>query len=351
MKAFVMAAGVGTRLRPLTYDIPKPMISIVNKPVMEHTLELLGKYGVKEVVISLHHQGEMIKKYFGRGSKWGLRITYSEEQKLMGTAGGVKKAEKFFDDTFLVMSGDGLTDIDLGKAIDFHRRKKSLATMVLKEVDARFEYGVVMLNKTGQINRFLEKPTWSSVFSNTVNTGIYIFEPAVFKYIPKNKFYDFGHDLWPLLLKKKRKIYGYQADEYWCDIGNLSEYRRAQSDVLSGKVRLNIPGEKIAENIWIGQGTQIDSKVKLEGPCIIGENCKIEDEVSIGKFTVVGNNGIIKQGASLRDCIVWDNVYIDRNVELANCIIGNSANIQESISVFEGSVINMINIKKDKKDK
>lgn len=345
MKAFIMAAGVGTRLRPLTYDIPKPMISIVNKPVLEHTLELLAKYGIKEVVINLHYQGALIKKYFGNGSKWGITITYSEEKELMGTAGGVKKAESFFDGTFLVMSGDGLTDINLRKVLNFHVRKKALATMILKQVDARFEYGVVMLSKTGRINKFLEKPNWSSVFSNTVNTGIYIFEPAIFKYIPKNKFYDFGHDLWPRLVKNKQKIYGYQMGEYWCDIGNLSEYRRAQSDVLSGQVQINIPGEKIEENIWIGKGTEIDSKVRLEGPCIIGENCKIEEEVSIGKFTVVGNNGIIKKGASLRDCIVWNNVYIDRNVELANCIIGDSANIQESISVFEGSVIN---IKKDK---
>jgi mannose-1-phosphate guanylyltransferase / phosphomannomutase len=341
MKAFVMAAGVGTRLRPLTYDIPKPMISIVNKPVLEHTLELLIKYGIKEVVVNLHHQGEMIKNYFGSGSKWGIRIQYSQEKKLMGTAGGVKKAERFFDETFLVMSGDGLTDINLSRAIDSHRRKKSLATMILKQVDARFEYGVVMLDKTGKISKFLEKPTWSSIFSNTVNTGIYIFEPAVFKYIPKNKFYDFGHNLWPLLLNKKLKIYGYQADEYWCDIGNLSEYRRAQSDILSGKVKINIPGEKTANNIWIGKKTKINPRVTLEGPCVIGDNCRLEEDVKIGRFTVVGNNGVIKKGASLKDCIVWNDVCIDRNVTLANCIIGNSANIQESISVFEGSVINI----------
>ena len=152
-----------------------------------------------------------------------------------------------------------------------------------------------MVNKTGQIERFLEKPSWSSVFSNAVNTGIYIFEPAIFKYIPKNEFFDFGHNLWPLLLQKKQKIYGYETDDYWCDIGNLNEYKRAQSDVLSGKVQINIPGQKIKKNIWVGKGTKIDSKVKLEKPCVIGKNCKIEEGVTIGKYTVLGNNGIIKK--------------------------------------------------------
>ncbi len=341
MKAFIMAAGVGTRLRPLTYNIPKPMIPIVNKPPLEHTLELLANQGIREVVINLHHQGKMIKRYFGKGSKWGIKITYSEEEELMGTAGGVKKAESFFDDTFLVMSGDGLTDINLKKAIDFHYKKKALATMVLKQIDVRFEYGVVMVDKTGKIKKFLEKPSWSSVSANAVNTGIYIFEPMIFKYIPKNRFYDFGHDLWPLLLKKKERIYAYETKEYWCDIGNLSEYRKAQSDVLSGKVKINIPGEKVKKNVWVGKGTKINSKIRLEGPCIIGENCKIEEGVTIGKFTVLGDNGVIKKGVSLKNCIVWNDVYIDRNVELTNCIIGDSAYIQESIAVFEGSVINV----------
>ncbi|MFH1784173.1 MAG: NDP-sugar synthase [bacterium] len=341
MKAFIMAAGKGTRLRPLTHDVPKPMLPIVNKPPLEHTLELLSKHGIKEVVINLHHHGSMVKRYFGHGSKWGVSITYSEEKELMGTAGGVKKSEAFFDDTFLVMSGDGLTDINLQEAINFHKKKKALATMILKQVDARFEYGVVMVDKSRRIRKFLEKPTWSSIAANAVNTGIYIFEPRIFKYIPKNKFYDFGHDVWPSLLKKKEKIFAYEMSGYWCDIGNLQEYRKAQYDVLGNHVKIKMPGKRITKNVWVGLGTKIEHGVRLKGPCVIGNNCTIKKGVTIDEFTVIGNNALIKQGAVIKNCIVWNDVCINKHVHLNNCIIGNKANIKSNISVFEGSVINI----------
>ncbi|MCJ7645431.1 NDP-sugar synthase [bacterium] len=341
MKAMVMSAGIGTRLRPLTYSIPKPMFPIVNKPVLGHVLELLRKHNIKEVVINLHAHRAMIRNYFGDGSGLGMKINYSEEKKLMGTAGGVKKVEHFFDDTFLVMSGDGLTNINLTNVISFHKRRKAFGTMVLKRIDTRFEYGITLTKRGGRIKQFIEKPTWSSVFSNTVNTGIYVFEPEVFRYIPRGKFCDFARDVWPKLLKRREQIFGYETEEYWCDIGNLFEYRRAQNDALEGKIELEIPGEKRGKNGWIGKGTQIAPGVKIRGPCVIGENCRLRKNVFIEGFSTIGNNSIIGEGVRLRNCILWSGVRVRENVELVNCIIGNNAEISTNISVYEGSVINV----------
>ena len=341
MKAMVMAAGAGTRLRPLTHFIPKPMIPIVNKPALEHTLELLKKHGFDEIVINLHSYPEMIRNYFGDGQSHGIKIHYSQEKKLLGTAGGVKRVEKYFDNTFVVMSGDGLTDIDLTRVLEFHKKKKSLATMVLKKVDARFDYGVTLIDQYSRIEKFIEKPSWSDVFANTVNTGIYVFEPEIFSYIPKNKFFDFGHDVWPLLLAKKKPIFGFEMNSYWCDIGNLQEYKRAEKNALEGAVKVKIPGKVKKKNIWVGENTFIHPQVRINGPVVIGSNCQIEKGVTINSFTTIGNNNIIEEGAVLSDCILWAGVHVAKGVQLRNCVIGNQAKISENISVFEGSVINI----------
>lgn len=341
MNAMVMAAGVGTRLRPLTHVIPKPMVPIVNKPVLEHTLELLSRHSFREIVINLHFHPEMISSYFSNGSKWNLQIRYSHEKNLLGTAGGVKKVEKFFKDTFLIMSGDGLTDVDLGRLVAFHKQKKALATMGLKQVDTRFDYGVTLIDQYDRIERFIEKPSWSDVFANTVNTGIYVFEPEIFRYIPKNKFFDFGHHLWPLLLQKKLPIFGYEFKTYWCDIGNLQEYKRAERDALAGKAKIDFPGKEFKENVWVGNHTFISPRVKIKGPVVIGNNCVIEKDVTINPYTTIGNNSEVKEGAELSDCILWSEVRVAKGVRLRNCIIGSGAEINENISVFEGSVINI----------
>lgn len=341
MKAMVMAAGAGTRLRPLTHFIPKPMIPIVNKPALEHTLELLKKYDFSEVVINLHFYPDMIRDYFGDGQHYGIKIQYSQEKILLGTAGGVKKAERHFDKTFVVMSGDGLTDINLSKAIEFHKKKRSLATMVLKKVDARFDYGVTLIDQYNRIEKFIEKPAWSDVFANTVNTGIYIFEPEIFKYIPKNRFFDFGRDVWPLLLARKKPIFGYEMNSYWCDIGNLQEYKRAEKNALEGIVKVRIPGKLKNRNIWIGANTHIYPGVKITGPAVIGSNCQIKKGVIIDSFTTIGNNSVLEEGVKLSDCILWAGVHVSKGVQLRNCVIGSQAKISENISVFEGSVINI----------
>lgn len=341
MKAFIMAAGAGTRLRPLTFEIPKPMVPVLNKPTIEHTVENLRRHGIRQIMMNLHHYPETVRRYFGDGAAFGLDIQYSFEKKLMGTAGGVKNTEWFFDSTFLVMSGDGLTDINLTKALAFHRKKRSLATMVLKPVDSKFEYGVTLTDKSGRIVRFIEKPKWSDVFANTVNTGIYIFEPEIFRYIPKNKFYDFGIQLWPKLLRLKKRIFGYVMNEYWTDVGNLVEYRRGVRDALDGKLRLSVHGRQVKPGIWIGEGTKIERGAKLRAPCVIGRCCHIGKNAIIDGYTTVGNHSSVGSGAVIRNSILWEKVKVSRNVNLDNCIIGTGAEVSEDISVFEGTVLNV----------
>ena len=341
MKAFIMAAGVGTRLRPLTYEIPKPMVPVVNKPTIEHTLENLKRHGIFQVAMNLNYHPETIRSYFGDGTRSGMKVTYSLEKDLMGTAGGVKKMEKFFDSTFIVMSGDGLTDIDITKAVKFHKQHKAMATMVLKPIEAKFDYGVTITDKNGKISKFIEKPSWGDIFANTVNTGIYIFEPEIFSFIPKDKFYDFGMNVWPDLLKKKQKIFGYVMEEYWTDVGNLAEYRKGVADALDRKLTVRIPGEQVSSGIWIGKGTKIQKGAVLKAPCVIGDYCFIGNSAIIDAYTTIGNNSRIGEKARINNSILWERVRVEKNVRLSNCIIGHGARVSEDISVFEGAVINI----------
>ena len=338
----VLAAGAGTRLRPLTYETPKPMVPVVNRPVLHHVLDNLQRHGVAETVINLHTRPELIRRYCSDGSRWGMKIRYSREADLLGTAGAVKKMEKVFRDcAFFVLSGDGLSDIHLTDLLHFHKTRKALATIVLKPMDHRFDYGVVLTKANRQVRKFVEKPSWSEVFSNEVNTGIYLLEPEVLRYIPKNRPYDFGNELWPALVKKGLPIYGYTMSGYWCDVGNLSEYRKSQWDALDGKIQIRIPGREIREKIWVDERTRIPPKVRLKAPCVIGQGAILHPNCVIGPYTVVGDFSEIGSGAVLKNCILWNRVRVGRNVHLSNCIIGENGSVQEDISVYEAAVLNI----------
>ncbi len=341
MKAFVMAAGLGTRLRPLTYSVPKPLVPIVNVPVIGYLMQNLSKSGVKEVIINLHYRPELVRSFLGNGSKWGLKVNYSYEEKLLGTAGGVKLKQSFFKETFIVTSGDGLTDLDFKKAVKYHKERKAIATVVLKPVDMRIEYGVVKIDNYNRIIGFYEKPSLDKIFTNLVNTGIYIFEPEIFKYIPDKKFYDFGSQLLPKLVKQNLPVYGFIADGYWCDVGNLSEYRRANHDCIDGKVNMKIQGRQILKKIWVGEDTILPKSVKFKAPCVIGNKVKIGENCLIGEYTVIGNNCIIGDNVYIRDSILWDNVVVRTNVKLDSCIIARNAVVSESITMFDGTVLNV----------
>ena len=340
MKAVVMAGGEGSRLRPLTIRRPKPMVPIAGKPVMEHILNLLKRHGITEVVVTVQYLASNIEDYFGNGSQLGMRITYSREDVPLGTAGSVKNAEEQLAEPFLVISGDALTDYNLTELINYHQEKKSLATLLLAHVHNPLEYGVIITNEDGHISQFLEKPSWGEVFSDTINTGIYVLDPQIFSYFEKNKQFDFSQELFPMMLKKGDPIYGYVASSgYWCDVGNLSEYMRANADVLLGHVEVEIPAKNIGSNIWCEEGVEISEDAQLFGPLYLGHDCKVRAGAIIHGPSAIGHYTIIDERAQVDRSCVWNNSYIGERAELRGAIVGSSTSIKSKAVMFEGSVI------------
>ncbi|WP_461206511.1 sugar phosphate nucleotidyltransferase [Clostridium sp. DL1XJH146] len=339
MKAIIMAGGKGNRLRPLTCNIPKPMMPILGKPIMEYTIKLLKKHNIKEIGVTLQYLPDEVINYFGDGKDFGVNISYFVEEKPLGTAGSVKNAEVFLDDTFIVISGDSLTDMDLTAALEYHKEKKSTATIVLKEVAVPLEYGVVVTERDGRINEFLEKPSWSEVFSDNVNTGIYILEPEIFNYYEKEQKFDFSNDLFPILLNNSEPIFGYMTKKYWCDIGNIEQYSKCQIDVLKGIIEVEINGVKIKEGIWIGDNCEVDERVKLTPPVFIGDNTKIYEGAEIGPYSIIGRNNIISNGSTIKRSIIMDFCYIGDNAEIRGAVLSKSVQLESRASVFEQASI------------
>lgn len=334
-----MAGGKGTRLRPLTCNIPKPMVPLIHKPVMEYSIDLLKKHGITEIAVTLQYLPEVIKDYFGDGSRFGVKLHYFEEIKPLGTAGSIKNAESFLDEPFVVISGDALTDFDLQKGIDFHNEKGSLTTIFMKQVDCPLEYGVIMTNDEGEITRFLEKPSWNEVFSDTVNTGIYIIEPEVFKYLEKDVSTDFSKDLFPLLMKDKQPLFGYQAEGYWSDVGGLGSYRQTQFDMLDKKVDVTLPGQEVSEGIWIGDKVVIEEGVALKGPISIASGTVLRSGSKVNEYSIVGEHSIISTNSSLKRSVVWNDVYVGDESELRGTTICKGTRLEHSASLYESSVI------------
>lgn len=344
MKAVIMAGGQGTRLRPLTSNQPKPMIPIVGIPCMEHIVELLKRYDFTDIVVTLQFMPEEIQDYFGDGSDWGVNIRYSIEDTPAGTAGSVKMAEEQLDlqgERFLVISGDALTDADLAHLVRFHEEKNSEATMVLKSVENPLDFGIVITEEDGRISRFLEKPAWGQVFSDTVNTGIYLLEASVMDEIPdpKHDEYDFSKELFPKLLGAGRPLYGYVMDEYWEDVGTLEQYASAQRDVLDGKLSgTRLPGTRLRENIYVGNRAQVNEE-QLSGPVFIGENVRVDESAYISPYSVVEANTVISAGARIERSVIADGSYIGEGAELVDALVGRSCYVQARARILERSAL------------
>lgn len=340
MRAVLMAGGSGTRLRPLTCDLPKPMVPVLNRPIAEHIIHLLKRHRITEVVATLHYLPDVMRDYFQDGSDFGVQMIYAvEEDQPLGTAGCVKNIADLLDETFLVISGDSITDFDLSAAIEFHYRHRSKATLVLTRVPNPIEFGVVITDENHRIRRFLEKPSTSEIFSDTVNTGIYILEPEVLQYLPVNQESDFSKDLFPLLLEKGEPMYGYIADGYWCDVGHLDAYRQAQYDGLSQKVQLNHAYEERSPGIWIGQNTYIDPSARIQAPIVIGDNCRVGARVQLEAGTVIGDNVTIGADADLKRPIVWNGAIIGEEVHLRACVIARGTRVDRRAHVLEGAIV------------
>ena len=340
MRGVLMAGGSGTRLRPLTCDLPKPMVPILNRPIAEHIINLLKKHQIREIIATLHYLPDVMREYFQDGSKFGVQMTYSvEEEQPLGTAGCVKNIAELLDGTFLVISGDTITDFDLSAAIEFHQKHKSKATLVLTRVNNPIEFGVVITDEEQRIKRFLEKPSTSEVFSDTVNTGTYILEPEILDYLPSNQECDFSKELFPLLLDKNEPIYGYIAEGYWCDVGHLDSYRKAQYDALQHTVKLELPYKERSPNLWIGENTYIDPTAKIETPALIGDNCRIGPRVHIELGSVIGDNVTIGADANVKRPIVWNGTLVGEDTNLRGCVICRGSRIHRRAQILEGAVV------------
>lgn len=316
------------------------MVPIAGKPVMEHILNLLKRHGITEVVVTVQYLASNIEDYFGNGSQLGMRITYSREDIPLGTAGSVKNAEDQLTEPFLVISGDALTDYNLTDLIAYHREKQSLATLMLAHMPNPLEYGVIITNEDGHIAQFLEKPSWGEVFSDTINTGIYVIDPKVFSYFEKNKPFDFSQELFPMMLRSGDPIYGYIAESgYWCDVGNLPEYMRANADVLQGRVEAEIPAQNVGGNIWCEAGVEIAEDAQLYGPIYLAHDCKIKAGAIIHGPSTIGHYTIVDERAQIDRSIVWNNSYIGERAELRGALVGSSTSIKSKAVMFEGSVI------------
>jgi mannose-1-phosphate guanylyltransferase/phosphomannomutase len=339
MKAVVMAGGEGTRLRPLTSNQPKPMVPIVGKPCMEHIVELLRRHGFEDVIVTVAFLPQAIRSYFGDGEGLGVDIAYSVEESPLGTAGSVRLAAGRLDDTFLVISGDALCDVNLEELVQAHRDKQASVTIGLKSVENPLEFGIVVTDEDGRVERFLEKPSWGQVFSDTINTGIYVLEPEVLKHIPKNRPYDFSKELFPLLLEMGRPIYGHVLDGYWQDIGNLEQFRQANFDALDERVRLEIPGIRIRGNIWLGDGVDLHDLDAIEGPAYLGNYCRIAPGVRVGPYSILSTSVTVRERGRVVRSIVDSSTYIGRSADVEGAILGRSCDLRAHVRVHEGVAI------------
>ncbi|MFQ5799973.1 MAG: sugar phosphate nucleotidyltransferase, partial [Bacteroidota bacterium] len=338
MKAVTMAGGFGTRLRPLTCNLPKPMVPMMNKPMMQHLLELLRSHHIHDVVATVFFHPEIITRYFDDGSGFRMRIQYVRSDADYGTAGGVRNAAALLSERFIIISSDILTDIDLTKAIRFHEERKAQATIVLSHSKDPLQYGIVITRDDGSVSRFLEKPSWGEVFSNTVNTGIYILEPEILQLVPHREEFDFSKDLFPLMIERGMALYGYIADGYWRDIGNLNEYQEAHFDCLEGRVKIDWRSQD-GGSVSVGKDTVLKTqKENLRGAILIGKNCVVEENVKIYN-SVIGDHSVIGRGSVVRNSVIWNDVSVGILAEISSSIVATKCSIAERSTIGENVFI------------
>ena len=340
MKAVVMAGGEGSRLRPMTANLPKPLLPVANRPIMEHVLTLLRRHGFTDTVVTVQFLASLVRNYFGDGDELGMTLQYATEETPLGTAGSVKNAEEVLQqEPFLVISGDALTDIDLSDMVRFHRSRGALVTVGLKSVPNPLEFGIVIPREDGRIERFLEKPTWGQVFSDTVNTGIYVMEPEVLARVPKGESVDWSADVFPQLLEQGAPVYGYVAEGYWEDVGTRESYFKAHADVLNRQVEVEIDGFEVMPGVWVGDGADVDPEAIVKGPVLVGDYAKVEAGVELREYTVLGSNVVVKAGAFCHRAVVHDNVFIGPQVNLRGCVIGRNTDVLRAARIEEGAVV------------
>ena len=339
MKAIIMAGGAGKRLRPLTCTMPKPMVPLLNKPVIEYCVELLARHGLKDIGVTLHYLPNAIKDYLGTGEKWGVELSYSIEDTPLGTAGSVRMAAGDTKEPVLVISGDAMTDFDLANAVQAHEKSGARATILLKKVQFPTEYGVVLTDKAGFVTRFIEKPAPSEVFSDLANTGIYILAPEVLSMIPENVPYDFSNDLFPRMLRQNMPIFTVEAEGYWSDIGDIAQYVATQADMLDGKCMFETNAKSDGQGIWIEENAQIGKRAVITAPCYIGAGAEIADNAYFGAYSVACSGVRIGRNSSVKRSILFSNVRIRDGAELRGVVLCENVQVEDGASVFEKAAV------------
>ncbi|MDQ4131289.1 MAG: NDP-sugar synthase [Actinomycetota bacterium] len=318
MKAMVLAAGLGTRLQPLTFELPKPMMPVLDRPVMAHIVQLIGRQGFDELVANLHHYPDAIRGYFGD------RLEYSYEDEPLGTAGGVRHAADFFgEETITVVSGDALTDVDLTVLLERHRTAGGIATLTVKRVPDTREFGVVVNDEEGRVQGFQEKPEPDEALSEVANCGIYCFEREIFDYFPDEASVDWASDVFPALLEHDVPFYVHETEGYWNDIGNIDELRQGTYDMMEGRVGLEVRGEEVAEGVRVGEGSSVDAAEDVQPPVWIGQNCRIGERVTLMGPVVVGDGCSVGDGASVRDSIMLPGTEVAEGGVLIGAVYGH----------------------------
>ena len=339
MKAVVMAGGFGTRIQPLTHSRPKPMLPIMNKPMMEHTMMMLKKLGIEEFIVLLYFKPEVIKDYFGNGSDFGIKITYVVPDDDYGTAGAVKLAQEYIgDDNFIIVSGDLVTDFDFTKLFDFHKKKNSKFSIGLTSVENPLQFGVVIANEDNVIEKFLEKPSWGEVFSDTINTGIYIIESEILDYIPYKENFDFAKDLFPLLMQKGIDLMGCNLEGYWRDVGNPESYREVYEDILNNRVKFEIDGIKTKYPdgvLYSSVEYKLDPSVEIIGTVVLDEGVVLSKGVKLNNV-VIGRNVVIGENSKIRNSIFWEEIEIGKNAKFDNTLVCNNNKIDKNVTAKAG---------------
>lgn len=339
-KAIVMAGGQGSRLRPLTLFRPKPLVPVANRPVLAYILEWLRGHGFTEVLVTLHYRADDIRRAFGDGRSFGLRMSYRVESEPLGTAGSVKDAEDWIaNESFLIVSGDALTDLDLSALCRRHRETGSWLTLGLKHVEDPAEYGVVELDDRGRVARFQEKPGPGRAFSHLANTGIYCVEPQVLPCVPRGRPCDWSRDAFPRLLAEGRPLFGHVLDGYWCDIGTLQSYQRGQWDALIGAVRVALPAVEMSPGVWTGSKVCIASEAVVEGPVLLGTGCLIEPGARVLPGSIIGERAVVRRGALIDRAVVGAGCEIGRGALLRECLLDQDVSVGEACRVDAGAVI------------
>jgi len=340
MKAIIIAGGFGTRLRPLTYNTPKLIVPVVNRPFVLHQIEHLIRHGVDEVILNLHYLSEEIKKLLGNGKKFGIKIYYSIEETPLGTAGAVKNAQEFFGtEPMLVFNGDVLCDVNISHVVNFHNEKNADVTLTLTEVDDPTSFGLVITDENGRVKRFVEKPSWEQVSCRTINAGLYVIDPKIFDGVPEGKPYSFERQLYPSLLERGAAIFGYLSRGYWIDIGNPQKYKEAHQAILRGEIEVKIDGTKGKDNFWLGKTSKVHPTVSFLGPAIIGKRVRIKEKTEIVDSVVMADDVKVGKMCILDRAIIWSGTHLGDRVRLSDCIIGSNCVIEDDVVIGAGAAI------------